>query len=62
MNIRGIKMKKIETLADIGNLIANTVNGEITLKIQDRKLVFAEHTEKAKPNVDVKTLGTIYHV
>lgn len=59
---KGKLMKKIENLEDIGNLIANTVNGEITLKIQDKRLVFAECTEKAKPNLDVRTLGNDYNV
>ena len=48
--------KKIESIEDLADIICTIENGDILLKVQDSKLVYAEYTKKFKPNLDLKSI------
>lgn len=45
---------KIENIQDLEKIICEIVNGDILLKVQDNKLVYAEICKKIKPNLTCK--------
>ena len=49
-------MEKIEikNIGDLEKIICEIENGDILLKVQDSKLVYAEVTKKIKPNISCK--------
>jgi hypothetical protein len=47
---------KIESIQDLEKIISEIKNGEITVKIQDSKIVFAEISNKYKLNLNCKEI------
>ena len=55
-------MEKIEikNIGDLEKIICEIENGDILLKVQDSKLVYAEVTKKIKPkNISYSQIGKI---